>query len=103
MTGFLRASYAAKRLLAESDREWQEIRALTKAKNDVTLALLRDSYRDGIPVKLRANGTEAAAGVFEIMAREGGRRLVGEARSLLAGTFWDGLDSAELTGRDAAR
>lgn len=100
--GFLAASYDAKRLLARDDGEWQEIRRLTKAEDDATLALLRDGYRRGIPEDLEANGEIIAAAVFEILAREGGRRLVGDAQTLLPETFWDGLDSAELTRRDAA-
>ena len=101
--GFVRASYAAKRLLGQEDREWQAIRALTKAEDDATLRLLRDGYRRGIPDGLQANGAPVAATVFGILAREGGTRLVGDAKTLLPETFWDGLDSAELARHDAAR
>ena len=101
--GFLSASYEAKQLLGQDDDEWQAIRALTKAEDDATLLLLRNGYRRGIPGGLSANGEGVAAKVFDILAREGGTRLVGDARSLLPGTFWDGLDSAELARHDAAR
>lgn len=103
LRGFIRASYAAKRRLADDDDEWQAIRKLTKAEDDATLVLLRDGYRRGVPEGLVANGSTVAADVFDILAREGGTRLVGDAKTLLPATFWDELDSAELTRRDAAR
>ena len=101
--GFLAASYAAKRLLGRDDDEWVSIRALTKAGDEATLELLRDGYRRGIPQGLSSNGEPVATKVFEILEREGGERLVGDARKLLPGTFWAGLDSAEMTRSDAAR
>jgi len=95
--GFLAASYEAKGVLDRQDDEWLSIRELTKAKDDATLGLLREGYRLGIPRNLVANGEQVAEKVFDILAREGGARLVGDARKLLPGTFWFGLDSAEMT------
>ncbi|MCB1774237.1 MAG: ABC transporter substrate-binding protein [Gammaproteobacteria bacterium] len=103
LTGFIEASYAAKRLLGQSDTEWETIRPLTRAEDDATLALLRDGYRRGLPRALEGNGQAVAGRVFEILRREGGERLVGTATTLLPGTFWHGADSAELSRRDAAR
>ncbi|MCB1789533.1 MAG: ABC transporter substrate-binding protein [Gammaproteobacteria bacterium] len=102
LRSFLQASYAAKRLLGRDDDLWQAIRALTKAEDDATLQLLRDGYRRGIPHRLVANGETVAAQVFDILEREGGARLVGDAQRLLPGTFWDGLNSADLAAGDAA-
>lgn len=101
--GFLRASYAAKRILAESDQEWDSIAPLTKAKDGATLKNLRDGYRNGIPRGLNNNGANVATQVFDVLAREGGRRLVGEATKLLPGTFWQIQNSAELINNDVAR
>lgn len=101
--GFLAASYDAKRLLGHDDQIWLAIRALTKAEDDATLTLLRDGYRRGIPTQLAGNGAPVAAKVFEILAREGGTPLIGKAEQLLPGTFWSGLDSAEMARHDAAR
>lgn len=100
--GFLAASYEAKRRLAKDDALWQVLRARTKAEDDATLTLLRDGYRAGIPVNLTANGEPAAAEVFGILSRQGGAALVGNATSLLPGTFWQGLDSAALLGDDGS-
>ncbi len=103
VAGLLRASYAAKRMLERDDEQWQALRDLTKAENETTLQRLRDGYRRGIPRGLKANGQAVAARVFDILAREGGSRLVGRSTGLSPGTFWAGLDSAELLANDAER
>ncbi len=88
VVGFLRASYAAKRLLAESDTEWERLRPLTKAEDDKTLQALRDAYRAGIPQQFSSEEIDAAEAVFAILAREGGEKLAGKSKTLSAGTFW---------------
>ncbi len=88
VTGFLRASYAAKQLLRDSDAEWERLRPLTKAEDDDTLRALRDGYRAGIPGRFGGAERQAAAQVFEILAREGGAELVGKSTKLSNGTFW---------------
>ncbi|MDH3900218.1 MAG: transporter substrate-binding domain-containing protein [Gammaproteobacteria bacterium] len=88
--GFLRASRAAKQLLAESDEEWERLRPLVKAEDEPTLHALRDGYRAGIPQCFGEPEVRAARQVFEIMAQEGGKELVGSSNSLSTGTFWEG-------------
>jgi NitT/TauT family transport system substrate-binding protein len=88
--GFLRASRATKQLLAESDEEWERLRHLVRAEDDATLHALRDGYRAGIPQCFGEPEVRAARQVFEIMAREGGKELVGSSSTLSAGTFWEG-------------
>ena len=92
---FLRASRAAKRLLAESDEEWDRLRPLIRAEDEATLHALRDGYRAGIPHCFGEAEIRAARAVFEIMAAEGGEALVGTAGTLSAGTFWKdhGIDA----------
>jgi len=90
--GFLRASYAAKRRLAESDSEWERLRPLVRAENEATLHALRDGYRAGIPSCFGEPDVQAARQVFEIMAREGGTELVGSSKALSPGTFWEGYE-----------
>jgi NitT/TauT family transport system substrate-binding protein len=85
--GFLRASDAAKALLRDSDAEWERIRPLTRAEDPRMLELLRDAYRAGLPSP-GADYRQAATEVFEVLAREGGAELVGEARSLDPEVFW---------------
>jgi NitT/TauT family transport system substrate-binding protein len=88
VNGFLRATYKAKQILAESEAEWQRIEPLTGAENDAILRLLRDAYRQGIPRHFGAAEIKAAGQVFEVLAREGGSELVGPSTELSPGTFW---------------
>lgn len=101
--GFLKASYAAKHILSKSDKEWEIIAPLTKANNATTLNNLKQGYRKGIPYGLKNNGMNVASRVFNILAKEGGKRLVGEATMLQDGTFWQALDSEELIKSNVAR
>jgi NitT/TauT family transport system substrate-binding protein len=97
VVNFLRASYAAKRLLAESDSEWERLRPLTKAEDDITLYALRDAYRAGIPQRFSDEEIKAADAVFAILAREGGEKLVGKSDALSKGTFWTTVNLEGLT------
>jgi NitT/TauT family transport system substrate-binding protein len=90
VTAFLRATYAAKRVLLTSDPEWERIRSLTGATDTRGLHALRDAFREGVPRRFGPAEVDAAGRVFEILAREGGEELVGSSRSLSPGTFWDG-------------
>jgi NitT/TauT family transport system substrate-binding protein len=101
--GLLKASYAAKRVLGENDQEWEIIAPLTKAKDTTTLNNLKQGYRKGIPNGLKNNGMNVASQVFEILTKEGGKKLVGEAMLLQDGTFWQALDSEELIKSNVAR
>ena len=92
LIGFLRASYAAKRILMESDAEWLRLRPLMKVEDDATLFALRDAYRAGVPRRFGAEEIEAAELVFEIVAKLGGDELVGPSRRLSDGTFWNGFE-----------
>ena len=100
IAGLLAASFEAKALLDGDPDLWARIAPLTKAEDARTLDLLRDGYRAGIPRGLKDNGREAAARVFAVLAREGGRDLVGDATALDPGTFWSGADSARLLPAD---
>ncbi|MDT3669359.1 MAG: ABC transporter substrate-binding protein [Aromatoleum sp.] len=90
LEGFLRASARAKQLMRESDAVWEELRPMTRAEDDATLAALRQGFRDGIPGADRAQAERNAQRVFHILADEGGAELVGPATSLPTGTFWHG-------------
>jgi len=91
LTAFLRAAYAAKRVLLTSDAEWERIRSLTGAADTPGLHALRDAFREGVPRRFGSAEVEAAGRVFDVLAREGGEELVGTSRSLTPGTFWDGF------------
>lgn len=88
--GFVRASAAAKKLLAESDAEWERLAPIMRAEGR-ELEVLRDRYREGIPNRPLAEEESDAAKLYDILAELGGERLVGEARQMAPGTFWAAL------------
>ncbi len=90
LEGFLRAVGRAKSLLADSDEEWQRLRPLMKAKDEATFLTLRDRYREGIPKAWGASQQADAGRIFDLLAKLGGKKLVGRADSLQDGTFWPG-------------
>ena len=94
LDGFLRASYAAKQLLLESDAEWERLEPRMKVSDRATAEALRDAWRRGIPRSFGAADREAAARTFAILAREGGEKLAGSSDTLAPGTFWTEFDPA---------
>ncbi len=88
---FARASRNAKRILEESDAEWERIRPLTKAKNDAELETLKRRFREGIVESWGDEERLLAAKLYAILAELGGEKLVGPSRELAPGTFWDGV------------
>jgi NitT/TauT family transport system substrate-binding protein len=94
LNGFLRASYAAKRILVESDAEWLRLEPKIKAGDRATLDAMRDAYRAGVPRRFGAAEIRAAEQVFDLVARLGGSELVGSGDRLSEGTFWNGFELA---------
>ena len=92
LDGFLRASYAAKHLLLESDAEWERLHPRMKISDPATAAALRDAWRAGVPRGFDEAAREAAARTFAILAREGGEELVGSSDALAPETFWTEFD-----------
>lgn len=94
LTRFLQASAEAKKILLSSDKEWQRIRPLINAENSDVFALLKKDYRAGVLSEFGSKEIAASQRVFEILAEQGGRALVGKATALSEGTFW-GKDTLE--------
>lgn len=88
---FAAASRAAKAILAGDDAEWQRLRPLTKAENDAVFEVLVRRYRSGIVKHWGDEERAQAAKLFAILAELGGEELVGKAKVLPEGTFWDGV------------
>lgn len=90
LAAFLRAAYAAKRVLLTSDGEWERIQPLVGAADPGELRALRDAFREGVPRRFGRAEADAAGRVLDVLVREGGEGLVG-TRTLSPGTFWDGF------------
>ena len=86
--GFLRAVTRARALLADSDAEWDRLRPLMRAGDDKTFLALREGFRAGIPGPWSDAARADAVRLYAVLARLGGKDLVGDAQQLSEGTFW---------------
>jgi len=93
--GFLRASSAAKRVLATSDVEWTRLADVVRAGDETELKTLMTRFREGIPTRPLAAEEADARRLYAVLAQLGGERLVGPSRTMSPGTYWmaaeDGL------------
>ncbi len=87
---FIQSSYAAKKLMQESDEEWQRLSGKIKPKSDEELASLRDTFRAGIPQSFSEKEIDGAKKIYGLLAKAGGKKLVGNGQELADGTFWSG-------------
>ena len=74
--------------MLSSDNEWERIFPLTNARDRTTLIHLRDAYRNGIPLTFGNKEIEETKKVFKILAKYGGRNLVGKSNEISPGIFW---------------
>ncbi|BBB27165.1 ABC transporter substrate-binding protein [Amphritea japonica] len=88
LSNFLKASRDAREILLNSDREWQQIRPLTRAEDDQIFAALKEGYRAGVQQQFGMDELDALEKLYAIMAREGGDELTGGANTLDRSLFW---------------
>ncbi|MDP2620516.1 MAG: ABC transporter substrate-binding protein [Hyphomicrobiales bacterium] len=86
--GFVKASRAAKQILAGSDAEWQRLDAIIKSDDAAHLNALMTRFREGIPSRPTAEEEADAARLYGILAELGGERLVGASMTMSHGTYW---------------
>jgi len=89
--GFVKASREAKKLLGSSDEAWSRIRPMMKADDEKVFDTLKARYREGIPARPIADEESDTSKVYDYLARVGGEKLVGKAKTMPAGTFWSEL------------
>ena len=82
INSFLNASNEAKKIMLSSDNEWERIFPLTNAKDRTTLIHLRDAYRNGIPLTFGNNEIEETKKIYKILAKYGGRDLIGKENEI---------------------
>lgn len=91
LSRFITTAHKAKEILASSDAEWDRIQSLTGATDAATLHAYRDRYREGIPRRSIAEEENDARVLYRVLAKIGGRDLVGPAPQLDPGTFYHAL------------
>lgn len=93
INGFFKASYETKKLLSsntkQSQEEWNRIRPLMKVKNDEMFEALKNGYINGIVKNFNKSHIESSQKVFDILYKEGGKKLVGNSTFLDNKIFWD--------------
>ncbi|MBP0616624.1 ABC transporter substrate-binding protein [Jiella mangrovi] len=89
IAGFLAADKATKDVLASSDEAWEALKPLMKAGDEKTFVKLRDRYREGIPARSGTAEAKDTEKLYEILAKIGGEKLVGPAKTLSPGTYYD--------------
>jgi NitT/TauT family transport system substrate-binding protein len=86
---FLGVAGEAKDILARSPEEWQRLSARIGVTDNVGLDIYRRRYSEGIPHRPIADDERDAIGLYHVLAEAGGADLVGPARDLDKGTFYD--------------
>lgn len=94
LTRFFAMMAKAKALIATDDKAWAAAAERIGAKDDATRALYRKRYVAGTPKRTVAQEEADAAALYRVLADIGGDRLVGPAKTLPAGTFYQGAQGA---------
>lgn len=85
---FLAASRQAKEILAASPAEWQRLAPRIGISDPQALAVYRARYSEGIWRRPIAEEIADARALYRVLAEVGGTQLVGSARDLDPGTFY---------------
>jgi NitT/TauT family transport system substrate-binding protein len=86
---FLETAAKAKEILATSEAEWQRLAPRIGVTDKAGLEIYRHRYSEGIPHRPIRDEENDAKALYDVLAEIGGADLVGPARSLDAGTFYD--------------
>jgi NitT/TauT family transport system substrate-binding protein len=86
---FLRIAAEAKDILATSPEEWRRLSPRIGVTEASALDIYRRRYSEGIPRRPIADEERDAIGLYRVLAEAGGPDLVGPAREMAKGTFYD--------------
>ena len=91
LVAFLDASFDTKAALFADDAVWDGLRGVMHVGDDDKLfTQLRDDYRAGIVRSYDPQAMQPAEQSFAVMAKFGGKDVVGDATAIAEGTFWKG-------------
>ena len=86
---FLGVAAKAKDILAGSEDEWQRLAPRIAVSDNAGLEIYRRRYSEGIPRRPIRDEERDAIALYRVLADVGGAELVGPARELDKGTFYD--------------
>src|SRR5271170_4241687 len=86
---FFTATRKAKEILADSPAEWQRLAQQIGVSDAGALDIYRQRYVEGIPRRPLAQEATDAQALYRVLAEIGGADLVGPARELDPGTFYN--------------
>lgn len=88
ITGFIKASFAAKFILANQPQEWLRIRSLTKAESDEVFESLQINYPTTLLTQFSHQEIAATQQLFRIFADVGGQELMGSTSHFDPNIYW---------------
>jgi NitT/TauT family transport system substrate-binding protein len=86
---FLKATQQAKDQLCQSDKVWQSITPLTKAKDVATENKLRERYCAGRIKHWGSSEQQAASKIYSLLRKLSNNKLTGHSETIQPGTFWN--------------
>ncbi len=86
---FLAATQQAKNQLCESDKVWQSVIPLTKAKDSTTQNKLRERYCAGRIKHWGKAEQQGAEKIYQLLRKLSHNKLTGQAKNIQPGTFWN--------------
>jgi NitT/TauT family transport system substrate-binding protein len=86
---FFETAAQAKNILATSADEWQRLAPRIGVSDKAALDIYRKRYSEGIPRRTVADEESDSRALYAVIAEVGGTPLVGTAREMDKGTFYD--------------
>ena len=75
--------------MGEDPSAWAPIKTRLRLKDDAALAVYRQRYLEGLPKRTVAEEAADARTLYRRLMEIGGRELVGDAKELDPGLFYD--------------